>query len=113
MNLEVLKEYANYFNKQKGNPNPCSNQIVVCGVIIKDRQKALSIMEKKGAILISQGNDRIRWILNGYFWLWRNWNVGYRGYRFYKLIVEQDIDERMFDWIRAYGGLYCCSMEII
>ena len=113
MDLEVLEQYANYINRQKGNPNPCSNQTVVCGVIIKDRQKALSIMEQKGAILISQGNDLIRWILNGDFWLWKNWNVGYRGYRFYKLIVEQDIDERMFDWVRAYGNLYCCSMEII
>ena len=113
MDLEVLEQYANYINKQKGNPYPCSNQTVVCGVIIEDRNKALSIIEQKGTILLSPSHDRILWILNGEFWLWRNWNVGYRGYRFYKLIVEQNIDERMFDWVRAYSGLYCCSMEIV
>lgn len=113
MDLKILNECAEYFNKQKGQPYPCSNQIVVCGVIIKDRQKALSIMEQKGAILISQDYDRIRWILNGEFWLWRDWNTHHRGYRFYKFIIEQDIDERMFNWVRAYGGLYGCYMEIV
>lgn len=113
MDRAILEQYAEYLNKQKGRPYPCSNQIVVCGVIIKDRQKALSIMEQKGAILISQCHDRIRWILNGEFWLWRNWNTGYRGYRFYKMLVDKNIDERMFHWATAYGSLYCCSMEII
>ena len=113
MDREILEQYAEYFNKQKGNPYPCSNQTVACGVIINDQKKAISVMEQKGATLISQNYDRIKWILNNEVWLWRNWNTNYRGYRFYKLIVEQDIDERMFDWVRAYGSLYCCSMEIV
>ena len=32
MDLKVLKEYANYFNKQEGRQYPCSNQIVTCAV---------------------------------------------------------------------------------
>lgn len=113
MDIKELERYASYTNKQKGSPYPCSNQTVVCGVLIRDRDKALSIMEQKGATIMTQSYNRIRWMLNGEFWLWRDWNTNYRGYRFYKMIVENDIDERMFDWVRAYGGLYGCYMEIV
>ena len=112
MDREVLEQYAEYFNNQKGRPYPCSNQIVVCAVIIQDRDKALSVMKDKGSIITRNGNNKIEWQLNNERWLWKNWNVDSRGYRFYKLIIDKDIDERMFRWATAHAGLYCCSMEI-
>lgn len=113
MDLKVLKEYADYFNKQKGRQYPCSNQTVTCAVITKDRDKALSVMRGKDAIMTRNDNNCIEWYLNNERWLWKNWNTDYRGYRFYKFIIDQDIDERLFHWVTAYAGSYCCSMEII
>lgn len=113
MDREILEQYAEYFNRQKGRPYPCSNQIVVCGVITNDREKALSVMDGKCAIIESQCYNRIVWQLDNEIWIWRDWNIGYRGYRFYKMLIDEDIDERMFYWAMAYGNLYCCSMEII
>lgn len=113
MDREILERYAEYLNKQKGNPYPCSNQTVVCGVITNDREKALSVMAEKGAIIESQYYNRIVWQLNNERWIWRDWNTGYRGYRFYKMLIDENIDEKMFNWAMAYGNLYCCNMEII
>lgn len=115
MDKEVLEHYVEYFNKQKGQKYPCSNQIVVCGVITKDKDKVLSVMKEKGAVISKQSNYRnhIEWQLNNERWLWRNWNDGARGYRFYKILIDKDIDERLFHWAIAHAGLYCCSMEII
>lgn len=113
MDREILERYAEYFNKQKGSPYPCSNQIVVCGVITKDRDKALSIMESKGAVIKSQGNNVIKWELNNEIWYWKRWNEMMRGYRFYKVIVDEDVDENLFRWTRCICASYCCSMEIV
>lgn len=113
MNREELEHYVEYFNKQKGRPYPCSNQTVVCAVITQDIDKALSTMEEKGAIITRHGNNQIEWQLNNERWLWKNWNTDWRGYRFYKLIIDKDIDERMFYWAIVKAGLYCCSMEIL
>ena len=52
MNKEELEKIAEFFNKQEGQKYPCSNQIVSCAVITRDRDKALSIMQDKGASLI-------------------------------------------------------------
>ena len=113
MDREVLEQYTEYFNKQKGRQYPCSNQIVVCGVITNDRDKALYIMEEKGAVLIGQCYNNIKWELNNEIWVWKRWNEVMRGHRFYKVIVDQAIDENLFRWARIYCSSYCCSMEIV
>lgn len=114
MNREMLEQYAEYFNKQKGRPYPCSNQIVTCAVITKDRDKALSVMRgKDDAIMTRNNNDCIEWYLNNERWIWKKWNTDYRGYRFYKLIIDKDLDEKLLHWAIVYAGSYCCSMEII
>ena len=113
MDIKVMEQYAEWFNNQKGTPYPCSNQIVVCGVITKDKNKALSIMEEKGAVLIGQGNNNIKWELGNEIWVWKVWNETMRGHRFYKVIVDEDIDENLFRWTRFCCALYCCSMEIV
>lgn len=113
MNREELEHYAEYFNKQKGSSYPCSNQIVVCGVMTRDINKALSVMESKGAIIKMRGNNNIVWELDNEIWYWKRWNEMMRGHRFYKVIVDKDVDENLFRWTRIYCAGYCCSMEIV
>ncbi len=113
MDREVLEQYAEYFNNQKGRAYPCSNQIVVCGVITKDRDRALSIMKEKGAVIIGQCNNNIKWELNNEIWVWKRWNETMRGHRFYKVLVDEDVDENLFRWTRIFCASYCCSMEIV
>lgn len=116
MNRKELECYVEYFNKQEGQKYPCSNQVVVCGVITSDREKALSIMEKKGAIIKSRYSGfvkgHIEWELNNERWLWKNWNANYRGYRFYKILIDEDADENLLRFATTRASLYCCSMEI-
>lgn len=114
MDIEVLEHYAEVFNKQKVRKFPCSNQIVVCGIVTYDREKAILIMNKKGATVISQSRHRIEWKLNNERWIWRIWNDGCRGYRFYKIVVDKDIGyDLLKNMILPCSDLYCCSFEII
>lgn len=113
VSLEKLQKCKEYFDKQDGRKFPCSNQIVVCAIITKDTDKAFSIMEKKGAIIKRRSRNHIEWELNNERWLWTNWNMNHRGYRFYKIIVDEDVDEDLFEYAISYSGFYCCSMEIM
>lgn len=113
MDREILEHYVEYFNKQKGSPYPCSNQIVLCGVITKDKDKALYVMKENGAVIKRQSYNSIEWELNNERWLWTTWNNGARGYRFYKILIDENIDEELFFFARVRSSLYCCSMEII
>lgn len=47
-------------------------------------------------------------------WVWKPWNEEHRGYRFYKIIVNEDFDEETFRHLIYHCCVfYCCSMEII
>lgn len=114
MYRKELEYYVEYFNKQKGRPYPVSNQIITCAIITKDKDKALSIMESKGAIRKRQTHNSIEWELNNEKWIWRSWNDNCRGYRLYKAIVDEDIDENIFRCLIIPScDNYCCSFEII
>lgn len=114
MDKKILEHYVEYFSKQKGRPYPCSNQIVVCAVITKDRDKALSVMEEKGAVIKRQSYNGIEWELNNERWLWRVWNESCRGYRLYKVIIDENVDDNVFRClISPLCDNYCCSFEII
>lgn len=113
MDKKILEHYQEYFNNQEGRPYPCSNQTVVCAIITKDKDKALSVMEERGAVIRRQSRNHIEWKLNNERWLWQNWNINCRGYRFYKMLIDEDIDEDLFNYAMIFGDIYCCSMEII
>lgn len=115
MDREVLEHYVEHFNKQAGQKYPCSNQVVVCGVITRDKDKALDFMKDKEFVKKREKYDCVEWTLtNGERWHWRKWNEGCRGYRFYKIAIDENISDRMFNFfVRPYCSLYCCSMEII
>ena len=113
--LKYLEHYAGYFNKQKGQKYPCSNQIVLCGIVTKDKNKAIDFMKDKNIIDKRERRNEIIWFLdNGERWMWRNWNVDHRGYRFYKIAVDKVIDIDLFHlFVVPKCSLYCCSFEII
>lgn len=115
MNREVLEHYVEYFNKQEGQKYPCSNQTVLCGIITYDRDKALNFMKDKEFSEIRERYDHIDWILtNGERWQWRKWSESCRGYRLYKVAIDENINDEVFDvLVKPCCGSYCCSMEII
>ena len=114
MDRKILERKAEFYNKQEGRKFPCSNQVVLCGIITDDRDKALSVMNKKGATIKLQSYHRIEWELNNERWLWRNWNESCRGYRLYKVIVDENVDENVFRYlVSPLCANYCCSFEII
>lgn len=115
MNREILEDYVDYFNKQIGQKYPCSNQIVLCGIITDDRYRALDFMKDKKFIVKHEQRYQIDWILaNGERWQWRIWNTNCRGYRFYKVAIDKNINDEIFETIIVpCCGSYCCSMEII
>lgn len=114
MNRKYLESYANFFNKQKGQAYPCSNQSVICGVIINDMDRAIAVMEEKGARMRLISSYRIEWELDNELWMWADWNKANIGRRFYNILVDENIDEEFFkEIVVPMCGMYCCSMEII
>lgn len=113
--LERLQQIAEYYNKQEGSKYPCSNQIVCCGIVTDNREKAIDYMKNKNIIEKRERRDEIKWFLdNGEIWIWRNWNDSVRGYRLYKVAIDRWTDENMLDMIiLPKCSFYCCSMEII
>lgn len=113
--LEVLEDYKKYFDKQIGQKNPCSNQIVLCGIITPDKNKAINFMKDKNIIGKKERKNEIIWFLdNGEKWMWQNWNINHRGYRFYKIAVDKFIEWELFKLLVVPKcNLYCCSFEII
>ena len=115
MKRDVLEYWSEYYNNQEGRKYPCSNQTVICGIITNDRNRALNFMKDKEFIRKQERFDQIVWTLpNGEIWKWRNWNETIRGYRFYKVAVDENVNDELFEFlILPLCSLYCCSMEII
>lgn len=114
MDRKILERCASFYNKQNGQKYPCSNQNVICGIITNDRNKALTVMENKGAIIKYQNTHQIRWMLDNEEWIWMSWNERSKGRRLYKVIVDENIDEDVFRVIfTPFFHHYCCSFEII
>lgn len=113
--IEILEGYRESFSSQEGRKYPCSNQIVVCGIFTSDRDKAINFMKDKDIKEKRERRDEITWYLNnGERWVWKNWNESYRGYRFYKVAVDENVNPRIFEYlILPYTSFYCCSFEII
>lgn len=115
ISLEELKQFAEYYNNQAGSKYPCSNQIVRCGIVTDNREKAIDYMKDKNIIKKQERSDGIEWFLdNGEIWIWRKWNDSCRGYRLYKLAIDRHTDKNVFEMLIYPICLsYCCSVEII
>ena len=119
VSLEELKQFVEHYNNQEGCKYPCSNQIVRCGVITDNREKAIDYMKDyikdKNIVKKYERRDGIEWFLdNGEIWIWRIWNESCRGYRLYKLAIDRYTDKEVFETLVAPKcAHYCCSVEII
>lgn len=113
--IEILEGYKESFNKQEGRKYPCINQTVVCGIFTDNRDKVIEFMQDKDIADKRERKDEIIWYLsNGERWIWTHWNESHRGYWFYKVAVDKDIDRKLFEYmILPYTSFYCCSFEII
>ena len=114
----ILQHYKNIYEQRKGQKEPCSNQVVLCGIFTKDIEKAKKYIKAKNIEIIKElkNLDSPEWILsNGERWkVFKHWNEYYRGYRYYKLAIDSDIDIAIFlNGIRPYATHYCCSLDII
>lgn len=111
MNLERLEYYSEYFNKRKGR----SNQMIPCAIITDDRNKAINLMKDKKIVKKIEREDYVAWLLdNGEQWIWQRWNKHFLGCRFYKIIVDKNITDEVFDLlVLPCAAGFCCSMEII
>ena len=117
VSIEELEHIRDSFNKQEGRKYPCSNQIVLCGIVTDDREKAIEFMKDK-LVVYKREHERGReivWLLdNGEKWLWRKWNCNCRGYRLYKVAVDKNISRDLLEhFVMPFTGIYCYSFEII
>ena len=114
MQLEELKRFRDFYNNQEGQKHPCSNQVVRCAIVVPDKYKAESIMKEKGATKVRERWYRIEWELDNELWIWRKWSESARGFRFYKLILDKNVNDDLFlDVIRYCCVNYCCSVELV
>lgn len=112
---EKLYAYKSYIDNQTGKKYPCSNQNVVCGIVTRDKNKAIRFMKNKNVAYKFISKNEIIWFLhNGEKWIWRQWNINIRGIRFYKIAMDMCVDIDLFhDFIIPCCSLYCCHVDII
>lgn len=109
---ERQEQIANYFNNQKGQNYPCSNQIVRCG-FFGDNNKWNNFVEqnRKNIIRLSRNEFILK---NNEKWVRILSPENTRGYRYYKIKVDKNIEDRILNqYILPYCGLYCCDFEWI
>ena len=106
------KKLTEYFSKQKGQSYPCSNQIVVCGFvslylndwkefIYNNKDKIIRCMKEE---IILNNNER---------WIWIDpSNYSIRGYRFYKVLADKNINKKIIEeTILPQCSFYCKSFK--
>lgn len=108
---EYLEHYKNYFNTQEGCCYPCSNQTVVCAIITHDEKLARRTMKKDPCRIFY---NRLEWYIDDEHWIWfKGMTNNCRGYRFYKVIIDKNLDKEEIEQVIALCSFYCCSFEII
>lgn len=113
MDIEVLERCKEIYNDPKRQPFPSKNKIVICGIITKDKNKALSVLQDKGVVDIRQTHSFIEGKLGNEYYIWCDNKYNCHGRRFHKVIIDKDIDEELFKYAISCCGMYCRSMEIV
>lgn len=113
--MDILKDYANYFNKQTGRSLPYSNQLVICICITKYKQEVFDYLSQKNITPILIGKNFIKWQENNEIWTWFPISESFRGKRFYKVKISKNYnnDEILKKIIIPCCNSYCCSWEVI
>lgn len=107
-----LEQIIQDINQQHGQDYPCGNQIVICGIITRSRDKAVAEMNLRGAKLIRQQHNYMEWELHGGCWIWCNWSMDVRGFRFYEMLIDKDIDDDLLEFSLIYSSFYCHHAEL-
>lgn len=113
LTIEEMRIITENINSQEGRQYPCSNQTVVCG-IFTTRDRFEEIAFKSRNRIIKRTRDEL-WYANEH-WIFFDKSKPYnaRGYRFYKLKVDSDIDKKTFlENIYPYCSLYCKEIEFM
>ena len=108
------KQITEYYKEQEGRPCPISNQVVVCGFCTNNPKKWELFKEEQKDHIIEK--RKFSFILdNGEVWHFINpWSNSIRGYRFYKILVDKNIERRIIDWyLLPSCAIYCKSFEWI
>lgn len=115
ISTEELMRLKEYYDKQEGRKYPCSNQVVICGIITEDRNLAIDFMKDKNIVKKRERKDEIIWELdNGEYWKWKHWSENCRGQRFHKVAIDKFINEDLLHHVILPScANYCCSVEII
>lgn len=111
----LMKWTNNYFNQQEGREYPCSNQIVICTYITDNLQDIYNYLNKNNIIPTRKLKNYIEWQENNERWIWFPIKHNIRGYRFYKVKISKDYNNKeiLEQVIIPCCNLYCCSWEII
>ena len=110
-----LHDLALYFNQQKGQRYPCSNQIVTCIYITDNNQEVYEYLKKNHIIPTKKTKRYIEWQENNERWIWQSIAENARGYRFYKVKISNNYNnEEMLQYvILPCCHSYCCSWEVM
>lgn len=113
--MDILKDYANYFNKRAGRSLPYSNQLVICIYITKYKQEVFDYLNQKNITPILIRKNFIKWQENNEIWTWCPISESSRGKRFYKVKISKNYndDEILEKIIIPCCNSYCCSWEVI
>lgn len=112
---EYLEYYKKFYEKQKGQEYPCSNQtvrkILYC---LKEDEKVLNYIKSLGGVYNKRSYDRSTFVLpNGEEYIILKPSNNTRGYRAYKTIIDDRLPiENIQCFVLPYCSFYCCSLEI-
>ena len=98
-NLEDWQiELIEYFSKQEGRPYPISNQVVVCGFVSSYLNDWENFVKKLDKEIIWKTRQFGVVLPNNERWVFINPNENYiRGYRFYKVLANKNIDKKIIN----------------
>lgn len=111
----MKKTIYDYFNQQKGQRYPCSNQIVTCIYITDNPQEVYNYLNLNNINIIKRTKNYIEWQENNERWIWRPIKDNCRGYRFYKVKISKNYDDekKIRELILPSCFHYCCSWEVM
>ena len=116
MNDNEMKKISDWISKQEGCPYPMSNQTVKCGFVTTNLDKWFNFVEdhryvKEDASIIMKREIELK---NGERWVWIDPVNHCRGFRFYKVKIDKDIDYTIVrTCVLQQMAYYCCEVEWI
>lgn len=116
INKELQEYIKEWISKQQGRKYPCSNQIVINSICLRDPSR-VEVFEQIYPHFICYRRNKIegnRYINSRTEELWRVLfcRESIRGYRHYKVIIDSTIDEDVLGTLLLPCMTdYCCSVD--